>query len=102
MTSSADGVRHRDTEECDSHQGQRDGSWVWIESERDSERYGSRGSTIVQVRLAHSLTHVGLQAVIVDTMTVLDQARERAATIQVDAPLRIARHGPVPGIAEHS
>ena len=102
MTSSADVVRHRDAEDCDSHQGQRDGSWVWIESERNSEPHGSRESTIVQVRLAHSQTHVGLQVVIVDTMTILDQARERAATIQVDAPFRIASHGRVPGIARHS
>ena len=100
MTNSADVVKHRDAEDCDSHQVQRDGPWVWIESERDSEPYGSRESTIVQVRLAHSLTHVGLQVVIVDTMTILEQARERAGTIQVDAPLRIARHGPVPGAAK--
>lgn len=52
---SADAVRHRDTEHCDSYQDQRDGPiWVWIESERDSEPYGSPESRIVPVRLARS------------------------------------------------
>ena len=54
-TKSADAVEHRDTEHCDSHQGQRDGPiWVWIESERDSGPYGSRESKIVPVRVARA------------------------------------------------
>lgn len=90
-------AKHSDARHCDTHQRERNEQWVWIESERDSGPYGSRESTIVQVRLvatASAGSNTGCDGASRDASG--DGTEKPVATIQVDSPPRTTRRGSVP------
>lgn len=96
-------ARHPVTTLGDSHQAQQMQPRMWIESERDSGRHGSREGALVPVRPTPRTDAVGST-----TSKYGDHSDSRVrtsgpvATIRLDVLLGIIRRGSVPNVAGHT